>query len=85
MQNARFQLMHTIDAKFCSHLISQNSFRNIERKNNYRKSLDDRLELWSSIYAKYLNIVGCLKALSAGSNDSQFDPVFDELLTGHMF
>ena len=77
--------MHTIDAKLCSHLNSQNSFRNTERQNNYRKFLDDLLELWSSIYAKYLNIFDCLKAISAGANDSQFDPVLDELLTGHIF
>ena len=49
MQNARFQLMPTIDAKLCSHLMFQNSFRNIKRQNNYRNFLDDRLELWPSI------------------------------------
>ena len=50
MQNVRFQLMHMIDAKVCSHLMFQNSFRNIERRNNYRNFLDDRLELWPSIF-----------------------------------
>ena len=50
MQKVRFQLMHTIDAKLCSHLMFQNSFRNIERQNNYRNFLDDRIELWPSIY-----------------------------------
>ena len=49
MQNARFQLMHTFDVKLCSHLMFENSFRNIERQNNYRNFLDDRLELWPSI------------------------------------
>ena len=39
MQNARSQWMHTIDAKLCSHLMLENSFRNIERQNNYRKPL----------------------------------------------
>ena len=28
--------MHLIDAKLCSHLMFQNSFRNTERQNNYR-------------------------------------------------
>ena len=50
MQNARFQLMHMVDAKLCSHLMFQNSFRNIERQNNSRNFLDDRLELWPSIF-----------------------------------
>ena len=48
MQNARLQRMHTIDTKLCSHLMLQNSFRNIEQ-NNYRNCLDDRLELWPGI------------------------------------
>ena len=50
MQNARFPLMHTIDAKLCYHLMFQNSFQNIERQNIYCKFLDDRLELWPSIH-----------------------------------
>ena len=37
------------------------------------------------LYAKYLNIFYCLNAFSAAGNDSQFDPVFDELFTGHIF
>ena len=51
-QNARFQLMHTIDAKLCSYLMFQNSFRNVERQNNYHYFLDDRLELWPSTIIK---------------------------------
>ena len=31
--------MHKIDVKLCSHLMFENSFRNIERQNNYRKTL----------------------------------------------
>ena len=49
MQNARFQRMHTTDAKLCSHLMFENSFRNIERQNNYHNVLDDPLELWPSM------------------------------------
>ena len=45
-QNARFQLMHTIDAKWCFRLIRQN----IERQKHYRNFWGDRLELWSSIH-----------------------------------
>ena len=49
MQNARFQLMCTIDAKLCSHLMFQNSFRNIEQQKNYNiffLVFGDWLELW---------------------------------------
>ena len=49
MQNPSFHLIHTIDAKLCFRLMFQNSLRNIERQNNYRNFLDDRLELWPSI------------------------------------
>ena len=52
IMNAIFQLMHTIDAKLCSYLMFQNSFRNIQRQNNYHNFLNDRLELWSSTIIK---------------------------------
>ena len=74
MQNARFQLMHTIDAKLCSHLMFENSFRNIERQNNYRTFLDDRLELWPSIINKCGSSAGVQEVTCTGK--SQFDLSF---------
>ena len=50
MQIARFQLMAMIDAKLYSHLVFQNSFRNIEKQKSYRNCLGDWLELWPSIF-----------------------------------
>ena len=38
-----------------------------------------------ALYAKWLNIFVYLNAFSASANDNQFHPVFDELLTGHIF
>ena len=48
-----------IDAKLCSHLMFQNSFRNIDRQNNYRNVWDDRLELWPSIIKKHAVYESC--------------------------
>ena len=44
MQNARFQLMRTIDAKLCFHRMFQTSFQNIERQKHYRNFWGDRSE-----------------------------------------
>ena len=57
MQNARFQLMRTIDAKLCFHSMFQNSFQNIERQKHYRNFWGNRSELWPSIY-KFKKVVG---------------------------
>ena len=40
--------MHMIDAKLCSHLMFQISFRNIDQQKNYHNFLGDQLELWPS-------------------------------------
>ena len=45
MQITRFQLMHTTDAKLCSHLMFQNSSQNIERHDNYSTANENHNEI----------------------------------------